>query len=59
MQELMSEFCTAGGLAEFVHINKVCNVKPQILGVLVDDRNDSSTLPSMNQGIQKGIVCNQ
>lgn len=55
MQELMSEFCTAGGLAEFVHINKVCNVKPQILGVLVDDRNDSSTLPSMNQVVANNV----
>ncbi|KAG2214289.1 hypothetical protein INT47_000845 [Mucor saturninus] len=40
LHRLLSEFCISGEHSEFTHINKVCNVPPQILGVLVDDRCD-------------------
>jgi hypothetical protein len=40
LQELLKEFCVSGEHSEFTHINKVCNVPPQILGVLVQDEDD-------------------
>ena len=40
MQALLSEFCVSGEQLEFVHIHKVCNVPPQILGVLIDEKED-------------------
>ncbi|CAO3646375.1 unnamed protein product [Mucor fragilis] len=45
LQELLREFCVSGEHSEFTHINKVCHVPPQIVGVLVhtqdEDRDDS------------------
>ncbi|CAO0792415.1 unnamed protein product [Mucor circinelloides] len=40
LQELLKEFCVSGEHSEFTHINKVCNVPPQIVGVLVDENED-------------------
>ncbi|KAI9469791.1 MAG: hypothetical protein EXX96DRAFT_381641 [Benjaminiella poitrasii] len=35
LQELLCQFCDSSGHSEFIHINKVCAVPPQIVGVLV------------------------
>ncbi|CEP18392.1 hypothetical protein [Parasitella parasitica] len=47
LQELLKEFCVSGEHSEFTHINKVCNVPPQILGVLIQkddaDRHCTTT----------------
>ncbi|KAL0140639.1 N-acetylglucosaminyl transferase component-domain-containing protein [Mucor lusitanicus] len=40
LQELLKEFCVSGEHSEFTHINKVCNVPPQIVGVLVHELDD-------------------
>lgn len=52
---LLSEFCISGEHSEFIHINKVCNVPPQILGVLVDDKSDTTVPSFINQG--RVIIC--
>ncbi|GAN01193.1 N-acetylglucosaminyltransferase subunit [Mucor ambiguus] len=40
LQELLQEFCVSGEHSEFTHINKVCNVPPRIVGVLVHEQED-------------------
>lgn len=38
---MLTEFCVSGEYSEFTHINKVCNVPPQILGVLVQNGDNA------------------
>jgi phosphatidylinositol glycan class Q protein len=40
LQNILTEFCVSGEHSEFLHINKVCNVPPQILGILVKEEQD-------------------
>jgi len=50
LQELLKEFCVSGEHSEFTHINKVCNVPPQIVGVLVDENEDHCDDSLSDQG---------
>ncbi|KAI8328411.1 N-acetylglucosaminyl transferase component-domain-containing protein [Blakeslea trispora] len=43
LQDLLKEFCNSGEYVEYAHINKVCNIPPQILGVLY--RNQPGPTP--------------
>ncbi|KAG2226616.1 hypothetical protein INT45_005102, partial [Circinella minor] len=49
LQQILSEFCASGEFSEFTHINRVCKAPPKILGILLQDANDSPQLQLDNK----------
>lgn len=57
LQELLAEFCISGEHAEFTHINKVCNVPPEILGILMEGHGDFPVPSLADRGRKSKSAC--